>query len=301
MNFPPKASVIIPSYNDADVLEKCLKHLSLQKEKNFEVIVVDDGSKDDTQKILGSWKKKKYPFLLHTLKQKNQGAGVARNTGMKKAKEEIVIFLDADILVSENWLSEHLKFHHQFKQETQMGVGFMTWSPEFADNRFRKWLESSGTMLSFKGLKNYKKTDFWHFYTGNISLKKSFIQKHPFNEGFRCYGWEDIMLGYELIQNQKGELYYLKNASAFHHQNMKEADVFPEKMRKIGKSAIYFESQYPQATVIPKGLKLLIFKTLSTSFMLNILSVIKKEWWWYALSKKYFLEGIDEEKEKIQT
>ena len=276
-------------------------HLSQQEKKKTEVIIVDDGSTDHTQKVLDSWKKNKnLPFILITLQQKNQGAGVARNTGVKIAKGEILIFLDADMLVTKNWLSEHCKFHHQFTQDTQMGLGFMTWSPEFANNRFRKWLESSGTMLSFKGLKNYKKTDFWHFYTGNISLKKSFVQKHPFDKGFRCYGWEDIMLGYELIKNHKGELYCLQDAASFHHQSMKESDVFPEKMRKIGRSAVYFSSKYPEVPVIPKGIKLIIFKVLTASFILKILSVLKKEWWWYALSKKYFLEGVDEVSKEVQ-
>jgi glycosyltransferase involved in cell wall biosynthesis len=289
-----EASVIIPTYNNRNVLEKCLDHLSLQKDIDFEVIVIDDGSQDSTQAFLQDIKSNNLPFVLNILKQENQGSGIARNAGLKKATGDIIIFLDADMLVSQFWLLEHITFHKKFVNLGDMGVGFITWAPCFAQDRFRKWLENIGLMPCFKGLSNYDQTDFWHFYTGNISVKSQFIQSHHFDNGFYSYGWEDTMLGYKLIKEKQGSLYYLQEAKAFHYSNHTKKDIFPHRMNKIGQSAVYFSSKYPQAGLLPHKLKLYIFMFLSQKNVLLFLKGIKKEWWWYALSKKYFLEGMEE-------
>ena len=287
-----EASVVIPSYNNRNVLEKCLHHLSLQKDIHFEVIVIDDGSQDDTQVFLQDLQKSNMSFVLHIVKQKNQGSGIARNTGLKQAVGDIIIFLDADMLVSPFWLFEHITFHKTFNKPEDMGVGFITWAPCFAQDRFRKWLEKTGLMPCFKGLNNYDQTDFWHFYTGNISLKACFIQDHHFDDGFYSYGWEDTMLGYKLIIEKQGRLYYLQKAKAFHYSQHTEKDIFPHRMNKIGESAVYFSLKYPQAGLLPHKLKLYIFMFLADRKILFLLKIIKKEWWWYALSKKHFLEGM---------
>lgn len=287
-----RISVIIPSYNDAAVLQKCLERLSKQETtESFEVIVVDDGSTDNTQELLADWQSKKNIFELVSVFQENKKQGAARNAGIKRASGEIVIFIGADILVQKHWLEEHKKFHDFYKAEEAIGLGFMTWSPEFAYDRFRKWLEDSKIMLSYAGLINYQKTDFWHFYTGNISMKKSWFEKYWFDEDFTAYGWEDIMLGYQMLRDG-GVLYFVENAKAWHHHELKESDLFPDRMREIGKSAVLFHQKFPEVPVIPTGKKLFIFQVISLTPVIFLLSLFKKEWAWYAKSKRYFLEGV---------
>ncbi len=287
-----KLSVVIPTYNDFEVLDKCLQHLNNQSfDEDFEVVVVDDGSTDKTQDVLNQWGKKKSKFKLKTIYQKNKKQGVARNRGVVESGGDTIIFIGSDILVQENWLNEHKKFHDRFGNDKAIGLGFMTWSPELANDRFRQWLESSGTMLSYKGLKNYEETDFWHFYTGNISMKKSFFEQYKFDEDFKAYGWEDIMLGYRMLKDG-AKLYYIENAKAWHDHALTEKDLFPGRMREIGKSAVLFFEKFPDLNIIPKGIKLFLFKILSLDFVVCFLKVLKKEWGWYAKSKKYFLEGV---------
>lgn len=89
----PLISVIIPAYNAAEFMGETLDSVFAQTYKNFEVIVVNDGSSDtaELEQVL-----QRYPSRLIYIKQENQGAAVARNTGLRAANGEFVAFLDAD-------------------------------------------------------------------------------------------------------------------------------------------------------------------------------------------------------------
>lgn len=94
-----KISVIIPTYNEEENIGECLDSLSTQTYKDYEVIVIDDGSTDKTLSIINSKKVKVYS-------QEHLGAGSARNLGSKHAKGEILVFVDADMIVSQNYIEE---------------------------------------------------------------------------------------------------------------------------------------------------------------------------------------------------
>jgi glycosyltransferase involved in cell wall biosynthesis len=90
-----KISVIIPAYNVENYIEKTLKGLTLQTFKDFEVIIVNDGSTDNTEnKINSILRNADFPWKL--IKQQNQGVSVARNNGLSEANGEYVCFLDGD-------------------------------------------------------------------------------------------------------------------------------------------------------------------------------------------------------------
>jgi len=88
-----KASIVTPVYNAEDTLLELFDGLKRQTEKDFEWVIVDDGSKDNSLSLLRSFKAK---FPIKIISQKNSGPAVARNVGAKNAKSEIIIFLDSD-------------------------------------------------------------------------------------------------------------------------------------------------------------------------------------------------------------
>jgi GT2 family glycosyltransferase len=87
----PFFSVVIPTYNRAGLLEQALASVFAQELTDYEVIVVDDGSTDETQAVLA-----RYGERVRALRQENQGQGAARNLGIQHATGEYVAFLDSD-------------------------------------------------------------------------------------------------------------------------------------------------------------------------------------------------------------
>jgi glycosyltransferase involved in cell wall biosynthesis len=102
-----KASVIIPTYNEGDVILECLKSLEKQTLEDFEVIIVDDGSTDGAIDVTSKFTVKGLPVSL--LYQKHLGPGVARNLGAKHANSNVLVFVDADMTFSRNFLKELTK------------------------------------------------------------------------------------------------------------------------------------------------------------------------------------------------
>ena len=101
-----KVSVIVPVYNVEKYLDKCLKSLVNQTLKDIEIIVVNDGTKDNSQKIVDKYVKK-YPKLVKSYIKENGGLSSARNYGLKYAKGEYIAFVDSDDYV-ENDMYEKL-------------------------------------------------------------------------------------------------------------------------------------------------------------------------------------------------
>lgn len=95
-------SVIIPTYNEQKSIAECLESLASQSYKQLEIIVVDDGSTDQTLLKIKNLKVKN----LILLKQNHKGPGPARNLGASKAKGEILVFVDADMTFAKNFISD---------------------------------------------------------------------------------------------------------------------------------------------------------------------------------------------------
>ncbi len=94
----PRVSVVVASYNGARTLKTCLVSLEKLNYPDYEVILVDDGSRDDTARIAGEHPRVRYIY------QENKGLSVARNTGIHAATGEVVAFTDSDCRADEDWL-----------------------------------------------------------------------------------------------------------------------------------------------------------------------------------------------------
>ena len=97
-------SVLIPVYNAENYISKCLESIQSQTFQNFEIICLNDGSTDRSLEILKEWSKK--IIKLKIINQDNNGVAVARNRLIKEAKGKYIAFIDADDIVSKNYLYE---------------------------------------------------------------------------------------------------------------------------------------------------------------------------------------------------
>jgi glycosyltransferase involved in cell wall biosynthesis len=100
MNESIRISAVIPAYNRAKTIGRAIDSVLAQEFPACEIIVVDDGSKDNTKEIV-----KRYGEKIHYVYQNNAGVAVARNRGVYEAKYEWIAFLDSD----DYWLPQHLK------------------------------------------------------------------------------------------------------------------------------------------------------------------------------------------------
>lgn len=100
-----KVSVIVPVYNMEKYLDICLSSLANQTFKDYEVLVINDGSNDSSEKIINYYKKE-YPKIFRTFSFKNQGISKTRNIGIEKARGEYITFIDSDDYIEKTFLED---------------------------------------------------------------------------------------------------------------------------------------------------------------------------------------------------
>lgn len=96
----PKLTVVVPSYNSSKYLNKCIDSLLNQTLKDIEIILINDGSTDDTSKIINSYKDDRIVYIKNS---KNKGIGYSRNKGIKESHSKYICFVDSDDYVKENF------------------------------------------------------------------------------------------------------------------------------------------------------------------------------------------------------
>ena len=101
-------TVVIPAYNREHVIARAINSVLNQTFQNFEIVVVDDGSKDNTRKVVESIHDSRVRYVW----QENKGATAARNTGVKNAQGDYVSFLDSD----DEWFNTMLEKQYELYQ-----------------------------------------------------------------------------------------------------------------------------------------------------------------------------------------
>ena len=100
-----KISIIIPTYNNSKYLKRCVDSVLNQSYNNIEIIVIDDGSTDDTNSVMSEYKNTK---KVKYVKQSNGGVSSARNNGLKMAHGDYIMFLDSDDYFCQNYCEKML-------------------------------------------------------------------------------------------------------------------------------------------------------------------------------------------------
>lgn len=201
-----KLSIVIPMYNEERYIGRCLHSLLEQTIKPYEIILIDDGSTDNT--IL---KVKTYQNMYPNIKlylQQHKGPGVARNFGAKKAKGDILIFVDADMLFHKDYLKYLIKpiiegkefgtTHGTERVANLHNVWARSWSIDRMPNPpkrtavFRailkkKFLEKGG----FDSSKGYFDDDLSHIGSGLVVKKAICYHNNPetLKEAFKHSIW----------------------------------------------------------------------------------------------------------------
>ena len=116
MKKNPTVSVVIPTYNRAPLIGRSIKSVLNQTYQDFEIIIVDDASTDDTKEVVTAFNDERIRYIRH---DKNKGEAAARNTGIKAARAELIASQDSD----DEWLPEKLAKQIQLLKNTSPKVG----------------------------------------------------------------------------------------------------------------------------------------------------------------------------------
>jgi len=211
MSAPLTLSVVMPTYDEPERLEAALKSLSQQDypHKAIQIIVVDDASPHlDSERLHAAVA----PLQLRLLRnEQNQGRARTRNTALRVASGEIVVFLDSDMIVGTNFLRAHVQRHQN--HEEAVFIGNIRFASEIPPTSLTRYLEGRGVHR----VDLDKPVPFNCFVTGNSSVRRSTLLRVGFfDEDLTAYGGEDLELGYRL--HLAGiPLHYAPEALSYHY------------------------------------------------------------------------------------
>lgn len=200
INPDPFVSVIVPIYNVEKHLRSCIDSILAQTYKNYEVILVDDGSPDKCGEICDEYKLK---FdCIKVIHQNNQGVSAARNNAVKRSSGEYITFIDPDDYITEDYIEYLISLIKKYRAEISAG----------------------GSIYQYEGkdVKKPKAESFSSFYSPDEAIsrmnyvigfgtvawakmyKRYLVEAHPYPVGKR---YEDIATTYKIIGDSSGLAY----------------------------------------------------------------------------------------------
>lgn len=213
----PAIGITIPTFNRSDVILQCLGHLERQSFTNFEVVVVDDGSSDQTPRLLEEYAVQT-PLRFRYVRQQNAGPASARNHAISLLTASFFLMIGDDIMAGPDLVRKHLNFHQHNPDRAAFAIGYTRWSQEGQTvTPFMRWLEEKSPLqFAYSDLLRGVQPSWQHFYTSNLSGKTDVLRTHRFAESFRYASMEDIELGYRLARRNELDVHFLPGAVAEH-------------------------------------------------------------------------------------
>lgn len=195
---------------------ECLHHLEAQTWQDFEVVIVDDGSTDNTRSLVEKYRQHS-PFSLRYLHQTNSGPAKARNWAISAMQAPISILIGDDIFPASNFVQVHLDYHRAHSKLEVVAVGLTRWKEQGQlVTPFMRWLDSHGVQFAYNDLLQGAAPSWKHFYTSNLSFKTEYLRQNLFHEAFHKAAMEDIELGYRLATRHGLSMAFLSDAIAEH-------------------------------------------------------------------------------------
>jgi spore maturation protein CgeB len=233
-------SVIIPSYNRFESLRLVLDGLTGSGlEKCDEVIIVDDGSGTDPARSISDIleNNSNIRIIYHGW---NRGPAAARNTGVKNAVKDVVLFIGDDMIPEKGFISGHRDFH-QKHGDNYACLGRVDFYKGISVNDFMISVTEKGKeQFAYSSLKDEEQeVQCGFFYTCNISIDKGFIEKNGmFDEVFPFASFEDVELGLRL--ELKGLKLIYEPSILVHHNHVLNLKEFIKRQYMGGRSFYYF-------------------------------------------------------------
>lgn len=272
-------SVIVPIYNVELYLEECLDSLITQSLENIEIIAVNDGSTDNSQKILDSYEKK-YPNLIRAYHKTNGGLSDARNFGISKSKGKYLGFVDSD-----DWVDKDM-----FKRMFKLAIKDSTSHSDIVICEGKKHFVSNGQISKTRPIKiRGKESDSGHnvaskpnlLFAGHSLACNKIFSAHLFIENKNKFPkgqlYEDSSLIYTLLF-QANKISYIYEAFYHYRFNRPGAitNSISDKIFDIFKSCDSIIASYNHSNILNPELKLIVEKIVRNHLVARMNTLIKK-------------------------
>lgn len=229
----PLFSVIIPSFNRDDSILDAINSVLKQHLTDFEIVVIDDGSTDNTNIILQEYTNK-YPNVKYFY-QHNQGPSSARNYGANISRGKFLVFLDSDDLVKETWLSSFYKLIYENNNIGLVSIGYENSILYRFPSLFDSYYEDVKAL----------------FLAGTFAVEKSIFQSVEGYDKNLTYG-ENWDLGFRIIGEvfrRELKIFYSNEVGLFYNkdESFENKDYFIKKAQ----SNVYLSNKYKR--ILAKG------------------------------------------------
>ena len=216
----PKISVIIPIYNGSEYIENCIKMVQKQTLEDIQIILIDDGSQDNTSMICNKYCNE--DERIDAIYQSNRGVSIARNNGIKIAKGQYICFVDCDDKIEENYLEEL----YNTCEDNNVKISCCTIesidnkgniiSSRFMANGYYKKIDALDELFKFRGLNWGPCGKLFHksLIKGNLKFPNLHV-------------YEDLSFVYKAIYLSEG-IYFTNKCKYYyiHRQNVGAMDKF---------------------------------------------------------------------------
>ncbi|MEC5425937.1 glycosyltransferase family 2 protein [Virgibacillus sp. C22-A2] len=206
-NKPPLISVITPAYNAERFIKQTIESVLEQTYPNWEMILVDDCSTDDTVEIIKRYQEddSRIKLIVHEV---NSGSAVARNAAMEHATGQYIAFLDSDDL----WYPEKLEKQLHFMQEKDIAFSFTKYRRIEEDGTLRNAISKAPESVGYNDLMKHcvigcltvmiDREKIGHLKMVNIRTRQDYVYWLTITKmGFRAYGLPEVLAKYRSVEN----------------------------------------------------------------------------------------------------
>ena len=242
MNKNPTVDIIVPFYNNANTVSSCLDGLLHQSYKNIvNIFLVNDGSTDDTLKIINSTYKNSIIKVINH--KRNLGLSAARNSGIRAGSSDVILFLDGDMAVQPNWVKSHIEIYNRCNVIGVVGDHCLPLN--YTPNKLDMYLYNKN-----RGARKYPhgaNIPFRFFLFSNTSIKRSVVDDVGcFDEEIKTYGGEDTEFAIRIWKKYPDQLVYSQKSLSQHFSN-KSLKKFLRDMKQYGSNGFsYIIKKHPE-------------------------------------------------------
>lgn len=224
-------TVIIPTYNNASSLPRTINSVLSQRVTDWQLIIVDDGSKDNTEEIVSSFLKDK---RIQYIKKSNEGVAAARNTGFANSNGEYIIFLDSDDEILPNHLSDFTSI-----LEDKKSVGFISCGMKLNHKVILPRVQ--------KGISRYK----YSVYAGSFCIKRIVFERiGTYDEKLKQgENWEMVARALHYCKKNSLGIHYMDKCNLLYHHFKTEEKVFQRDFHRA-EAHEYLAEKYKDSGVL---------------------------------------------------